>query len=96
MNERKKLSDILRQGSDRERLSSLWQTTAAAAEFAPLPPGEYTFRILIGELFTSKKNATRGYKLALEVTAGDHEGGRALLSTELHGALLKPSPPSLG
>src|SRR5262245_29280102 len=76
MNERKKLSDILLLNSDRERLSSLWKGTAAAADFAPLPPGEYTFRILTGDLFTSKKG-TAGYKLTLEVTEGEHEGRRA-------------------
>jgi hypothetical protein len=77
MNERKKLSDILQQNTDREHLSSLWKTTVAAAEFAPLPSGEYTFRILAGELFTSKQRSTPGYKLTLEVTEGEHEGRRA-------------------
>jgi hypothetical protein len=75
MTERKKLSDILQQNSDREKLSNLWATTAAAAEFAPLPKGEYTFRVLAGELFTSKRD-TPGYKLTLEVTEGDFEGRR--------------------
>jgi hypothetical protein len=74
--ERKKLSDILQQNSDRENLQRAWKTTAAAAEFAPLPKGEYTFRILTGELFTSKRG-TPGYKLTLEVTEGDFEGRRA-------------------
>jgi hypothetical protein len=73
--ERKKLSDILQHNSDRETLSSLWKTTAAAAEFAPLPKGEYTFRILAGELFTSKRG-TPGYKLTLQVTEGDFSGRR--------------------
>jgi hypothetical protein len=72
-NGRKKLSDILQQGG-RDSLQSVWQMTAAAAEFAPLPAGEYTFRILSGELFTSKRKGTPGYKLKLEVTAGEHEG----------------------
>ncbi len=75
MNERKKLSDILQQNSDREKLSSLWKTTTAAAEFAPLPKGEYAFRIIAGELFTSK-GGTPGYKLTLEVTEGDCAGRR--------------------
>jgi hypothetical protein len=76
MSERKKLSDILQQNSDRENLQRAWKTTAAAAEFAPLPKGEYTFRILVGELFTSKRG-TPGYKLTLQVTEGDFEGRRA-------------------
>src|SRR5262249_20610799 len=75
MNERKKLSDILTLNSDRENLQRAWQTTAAAAEFAPLPKGEYTFRVLSGELFTSKRG-TPGFKLTLEVTAGEVEGRR--------------------
>lgn len=76
MTERKKLSDILQQGSDRERLASLWKSTAAAPEFAPLPTGKYTFRILDGEPFKAK-TGTLGYKLTLEVIEGDHEGRRA-------------------
>ena len=76
MNEpRKKLSDILHAGADRENLSRLWETTAAAEERGPLPPGEYTFRILAGEFFTAKKG-TLGYKLTLEVTEGEYEGRR--------------------
>src|SRR5262249_6593003 len=50
--------------------------TAAAAKFAPLPKGEYTFRILAGELFTSNSRGTPGYKLTLEVTEGAFEGRR--------------------
>jgi hypothetical protein len=76
VNERKKLSDILQQGADRERLAKAWRETEAAADFAPLPQAEYTFRILSGELFTSKRG-TPGYKLTLEVAEGEHEGRRA-------------------
>jgi hypothetical protein len=75
VSERKRLSDILQGSADRERLSKLWKTTAAAEEFAPLPRGEYTFRILSGQLWTSK-NGTPGYKLTLEVTEGEYEGRR--------------------
>jgi hypothetical protein len=75
LNARKKLSDILRQTADRERLAQLWKETAAAGERGPLPPGEYEFRVLSGELFTSK-GGTPGYKLTLEVTAGEYEGRR--------------------
>ncbi len=73
---RKKRTDLLQQGADRESLSRLWKTTTAADDFAPLPPGEYTFRILCGELTTSKRG-TPGYKLTLEVTEGEYEGRRA-------------------
>jgi hypothetical protein len=73
---RKKLTDILQKGTNRESLSHLWKTTAAAEERGPLPPGKYTFRILTGELITSK-GGTPGYKLTLEVSEGEHEGRRA-------------------
>jgi hypothetical protein len=74
MNERKKLSDILR-GSDRDTLARQWNETEAAKDLEPLPTGEYVFRILSGELFTSKQG-TPGYKLTLEVIQGEHEGRR--------------------
>ncbi len=91
MHERKKLSDILSLNSDRERLQSAWRETKAAAEFAPLPPGEYPFRILSGELFTSKSRGTPGYKLALEVTEGEFEGRRAWVDLWLTPAALPMS-----
>ena len=61
-NERKRLSDILANGNG-DNFRNNWNETAAADDFAPLPPGEYTVRILSGELFTSKRNHTPGYKL---------------------------------
>jgi hypothetical protein len=76
MTSRKKLHDIVRQNTDRERLAKLWKTTEAAEERGPLPPGEYTFRILSGELFTSRLRSTLGYKLTLEVTEGEQSGRR--------------------
>ncbi len=63
MNERKKLTDVLR-GTDRDALANLWKNTEAAKDLGPLPPGEYTFRILSGELFNAK-TGTPGYKLTL-------------------------------
>ena len=72
MSERKRLSDILRDG-EAEKLAAAWATTAAAAEFAPIPNGEYNCRVLSGELCQSK-SGTPGYKLTLEVTEGEHAG----------------------
>jgi hypothetical protein len=73
--ERKKLSDILL-NSEHESLARNWDSTEAADDLTPLPPAEYTCRVLSGELFTSKSRHTPGYKLALEVTEGEHEGRR--------------------
>ncbi len=75
MSERKKLSDILR-GSSRENLAKQWRETEAAKDLEPLPPGQYLFRILSGELFQSKEKETPGYKLTLEVVEGEYEGRR--------------------
>lgn len=73
---RKRLSDILTDSGAVRNLESAWREATAAAEFAPLPPGEYTFRVLAGELFTSR-GGTPGYKLTLEVSEGDYEGRRS-------------------
>lgn len=71
--ERKKLSDILANGS-KEALSQAWDRTIAAADFAPLPAGEYVAYVVSGELFTSKTKATAGYKLSFRVLEGEHAG----------------------
>ena len=65
-----KLADILRNG-DGEDIRRQWDTTDAAEEFAPLPPGEYVARIIKGELTTSKTKGTPGYKLSFKVLEGD-------------------------
>ncbi len=94
MNERKKLSDILR-GSTRETLAKQWQNTEAAQDLGPLPPGEYLFRILSGELFMSKQG-TPGYKLSLEVSEGEHEGRRCWHDVWLTQAALPMAKRDLG
>jgi hypothetical protein len=87
MNQRKKLSDILSNGNGGD-FHNNWNSTQAADEFGPLPPGQYTARILSGELFNAKRNNTPGYKLALEVTEGDYEGRRLWLDFWLTPAAL--------
>lgn len=74
MPERKRLADIL-YVSEQERLRHAWQTKKAADDQRPLPIGDYRFRILSGEL-SSSKNGTPGYKLMLEVCDGEHAGRR--------------------
>jgi len=68
-----RLSDILANG-DGEQLRRQWDNTEAAEDFTPLPSGEYVARIIIGELFTSRTNATPGYKLTFKVLDGGHAG----------------------
>ena len=73
MNQRKKLSDILRK-SDQDNLQKAWNETNAAGEFAPLPAGEYIARVIGGECVTSKTNETPGYKVTFKVIEGEHAG----------------------
>jgi hypothetical protein len=86
MNQRKKLCDILANGNG-DSFRNNWNSTDAADEFGPLPPGEYAVRILSGELFQAKRG-TPGYKLTCEVTEGEHEGRRLWLDFWLTPAAL--------
>jgi hypothetical protein len=61
-----RLTDILHNG-DGGSIRDLWNTTEAAGEMGPLPPGEYTAHIVGGELETSRTNSTPGYKLTFRV-----------------------------
>lgn len=74
MSERKKLTDILH-GSERDRLSGIWQSAKPADDLKPILPGEYRCRIIDGNLFNAR-SGTAGYKLTLEVLDGDYEGRR--------------------
>ncbi len=71
----KRLSDILANGN-RTELSRAWATTQAAEDFGPLSAGEYVAHVISGELFTSRQNATPGYKLCFGVCEGEHTGRR--------------------
>ena len=51
----------------------MWNETAPAKEFAPLPRGTYLARLETGELFASNRG-TRGYKLTFIVNDGEHAG----------------------
>lgn len=65
------LTDILNGGAD--SLRDAWGKTEAASDFAPLPAGTYTARVIGGELFTAK-SGTPGYKLTFRVLEGEHAG----------------------
>ena len=86
MSERKKLSDILRNG-EAESLANAWATTEAAGDFAPLPAGEYACRVLSGEVCQSK-SGTPGYKITFEVIEGEHASRRIWLDLWLTPAAL--------
>ncbi len=70
-----RLSDILRDGGG-DDIRDIWDSTEAAGEMGPLPPGEYVAHIIAGELETSRTKATPGYKLTFSVIAGEFTGRR--------------------
>ena len=51
-----------------------WNETEASSGFDPLPPGVYRALITDGRLFTSKTNATPGFKITFEVIDPPHAG----------------------
>ena len=56
-----------------------FDAVAPAPEFAPLPPGIYTARIVRGEYTTTKAGAD-AYRIRFEVTEGPH-AGRTIIRT---------------
>ena len=50
-----------------------FDTAEAAPEFAPLPPGIYSARVLRGEYCSTKAGAD-AYRIRFEVTEGEHKG----------------------
>jgi hypothetical protein len=73
--QRKLLSEILPK-ADRDRLAEAWDSTDAADDLGPLPPGEYRCRIIDGRVFTAK-TGTPGYKITFEIIDGEHAHRRA-------------------
>jgi hypothetical protein len=72
---RPRLRDIVR--GNAADFNRAWNETEASAGFDPLPPGVYRCLIADGALFTSKTNATPGFKITFEVIAGPFAGRKA-------------------
>ena len=68
---RRRLSDILAGRTDEIR--EQWETTEAAAEFAPLPSGTYEAHVQAVELFNAR-TGTAGVKVTFRVAEGEHAG----------------------
>ncbi len=73
-----KLFDILAAGGQSgDGFHNAWNSTTAAGDFEPLPPGWYVCRVESGELDTSRAG-TPGYKLTFSVLEGpDPENSHA-------------------
>jgi len=69
--QRRRLVDILDNGNA-DNLREQWDSTEAAADFAPLPAGTYECHIMTGELGQSRKG-TPQYTLTFKVIDGEYE-----------------------
>ena len=71
---RPKLTDILR-NDETKNIVDLWNTTAAAEDYKPIPPGTYTCHLIDGQLSHSR-SGTPCYKTTFKVIEGPHDGRR--------------------
>jgi hypothetical protein len=62
-----RLSDILSQSNGGGNIRDAWNNSTVAADFEPLPPGEYVARIVSGEIKKSRRNSTPGFSMTFEV-----------------------------
>lgn len=62
---RPRLDEILSGGG--ENFNHLWNSTAAAGDFEPLPAGRYKVLVADGKLAESQTKKTPSYKLTLEI-----------------------------
>jgi hypothetical protein len=90
-----RLNDILG-GDDHDRLRDAWNSTQAASDFDPVPPGTYKLRLLKLEPFTSRQKGTPGVRWHLEVTGGQFAGRRVFHEPWLTAAALPMSKRDLG
>lgn len=95
MSPRKRLTDILNEGQ-KENLAAKWRSTEAAADFAPLPSGEYVTRITRGELESSRSKCTPGYKLEFTIIEGEYSGRKVWHDCWLTEAALPQTKRDLG
>jgi hypothetical protein len=86
-----RLSDILANGGARDDLKKLWDQTEAAGEMGPIPAGEYTARIVDGDLASSLSKGTPSYRLTFEVLEGPYAGRRLWHDSWLTAAALPGS-----
>ena len=68
-------TDVLRD-DEWDDLAQLYEETEAAPDPEPIPAGEYEVHLAGGKLIRSTEKGTRGFRLALEVVAGEYRGRR--------------------
>lgn len=91
-----RLTDIIN-GTGGGTIHDAWESTTAAGDFDPLPPGDYVARITDGQLKQSKTNATPGYSLTFEIIEPpEHKGRKFWLDCWLTPAAMPQTKRDLG
>lgn len=89
-----KLTDILAgSGGD---FNDVWDNTAAAGEFGPIPKAEYVCHATKGELESSRSKGTPGYKVEFTIIEGDFKGRKLWHDCWLTPAAMPQSKRDLG
>ena len=89
-----KLTDILNGSSG--GFNDTWNSTPAAADYGPVPRGEYVCTVTKGELEASRSKRTPGYKVEFTVVEGQFRGRKFWLDLWLTPAALPHSKRDLG
>ena len=71
---RKSLRDVLSDGGGGDHFQKLWNSTEAAGELTPVPKATYACRLVSGELNSSPKKGTPGFKMTFQIIDGDFSG----------------------
>jgi hypothetical protein len=72
MNQPRRLSDIIGGSGSENDLEALWNSTEAAADYKPLPPGHYIVHLIAGEKNQSRNKGTPCFKMTFRVIEGPH------------------------
>lgn len=84
-----KLVDIL--NGNGGNFNAIWNSTAAADEFGPIPRGEYVCHATRGELQQSRQKHTPGYQIEFTILDGEFKGRKLWLDCWLTPAALPAS-----
>lgn len=74
--QRPRLDSIL--GGSGDDFNTLWESTDAAGDFEPLPPGSYTCLLTDSKLAESRLKQTPGFKITFEVITPAKYAGRKI------------------
>ena len=73
-----KFTQLLK-GTDAAKFKQAWDSTTPAAEFEPMPVGEYIADVTNGQLKASRSHQTPGYAIEFTIVDGDFRGRKLWL-----------------